>query len=131
MANLVEVFGATPAGVAAAAPVALVSSKPQHDWLKPTAPEMAGAAAGAFAGFKMWKHHKWLGLFTGLAVGDAAYPLATGKGAKGRQLAATQTVAAAGSVLGAKAWKKHPVLGWLLGGLAGSFAGSKFIPRDL
>lgn len=85
-------------------------------------------AAGAFTGYKMWKHHPVLGAFVGLAAGAAVLPIAKGT-TLDRMEALEHAIAIGGGVALSLGWKKHPAWGYLLGGIAGSVVASAAIPK--
>lgn len=92
---------------------------------------MAGlglSAAGALAGYKMWKHHPVLGAFVGLAAGASVIPAVKGT-SEDRMRALEHAVAVGGGVALSLAWKKHSAWGYVLGGLAGGIAASSVISK--
>lgn len=122
-----EILGAHPVSNVAKSSAAVVQSPGGFD-VKHLATTVGGAGVGAFAGYKMWKSHKYLGAITGAAVGYSAYPLAVGPS---RQQAMTEVLAAGTAVVGSKIMKKHPVVGWLLGGVVGALVGRYALPAGL
>lgn len=129
MNKYIEVLGASPVG-AAVQPAAVVVAPHSElaklkDAFKPG--NVVASAVGALVGWKAWKKHPWLGLFTGLNLGSAAYEATLGHDKK---RAAVQAGASVVAVVGSKAWKKHPVAGWIIGGLGGSVA-SDFVVKKV
>lgn len=87
--------------------------------------EILPMAAGAVIGSYAWKRHPWLGAFFGMAVGEAAYPLAFGDGTDRADALCKVGAAGLGAYAGAKVkWRGHPNLGAALGYVGGALAGS-------
>ncbi len=121
-----EVLGATAPSVTVAPAVALVRSDAQPLSTPRIVAGLAGNTVGAIAGWKLWQKHRWLGLFTGAAVGGGTVSLVSGP-SKSHALV---TLGSAGAAVGlSKAWRKHPIAGWLIGGLVGSIAGTLIAKR--
>ena len=80
--------------------------------------EFGGAAAGGVAGALLWKKHRVLGAFAGMAVGGTAVTAGAGTPSERNHALIKLGFITPAAVAGSLLWKKHPVWGYIIGTIA-------------